>query len=375
MLNEFVGRQFPCDEFVPAGPNYTQLPQTAMACAAKGARPGEAFVDGATYVQEAFGYVNSHKWRNIGIQIAFVIGLCAAHLVVSEIVAAARSKGEVLVFKRGALKSKEDSVLVADEEHQIQPGRRSQLTDEKEAKTANVEKQTSILHWQDVSYTVKTGDGERVILDHVDGWVKPGTLTALMGVSGAGKTTLLDVLASRVTVGVVTGDILVDAAPRDESFQRKTGYVQQQDLHLPTATVRETLQFSALLRQPSRYSKAEKLAYVDEVLNMLDMQYCADAVVGVPGEGLNVEQRKRLTIGVELAARPALLLFLDEPTSGLDSQTSWSICDLLTKLSRSGQAVLCTIHQPSAILFQRFDRLLLLAKGTELLQYYLLPAG
>lgn len=149
----------------------------------------------------------------------------------------------------------------------------------------------------------------------------------------------------------------------DDSFQRKTGYVQQQDLHLPTATVRETLEFSALLRQPSRYSKQEKLAYVDEVINMLEMQSYRDAVVGIPGEGLNVEQRKRLTIGVELVARPALLLFLDEPTSGLDSQTSWSIVNLLTKLSKSGQAVLCTIHQPSAILFQRFDRLLLLAKG------------
>lgn len=93
------------------------------------------------------------------------------------------------------------------------------------------------------------------------------------------------------------------------------------------------------------------------------MQDYADAVVGVPGSGLNVEQRKRLTIGVELAARPSLLLFLDEPTSGLDSQTSWSICDLMEKLKGNGQAILCTIHQPSAILFQRFDRLLLLAQG------------
>ena len=96
---------------------------------------------------------------------------------------------------------------------------------------------------------------------------------------------------------------------------------------------------------------------------MLEMQSYRDAVVGIPGEGLNVEQRKRLTIGVELVARPALLLFLDDPTSGLDSQTSWSIVSLLTKLSKSGQAVICTIRQPSAILFQRFDRLLLLAKG------------
>lgn len=183
------------------------------------------------------------------------------------------------------------------------------------------------------------------------------------GVSGAGKTTLLDVLASRVTMGVISGEMLVDGHLRDSSFQRKTGYVQQQDLHLSTSTVREALTFSALLRQPAQYSREEKLAYVDSVIELLSMEDYSDAVIGVPGSGLNVEQRKRLTIGVELAARPQLLLFLDEPTSGLDSQTSWSICNLMEKLTRNGQAILCTIHQPSAMLFQRFDRLLLLAKG------------
>jgi ABC-type multidrug transport system ATPase subunit len=164
-------------------------------------------------------------------------------------------------------------------------------------------------------------------------------------------------------MGVVTGQMLVDGNLRDPSFQRKTGYVTQQDLHLHTSTVREALTFSALLRQPATYSRDEKIAYVDTVIDLLDMQEYSGAVIGVLGEGLNVEQRKRLTIGVELAARPQLLLFLDEPTSGLDSQTSWSICDLMEKLTKNGQAILCTIHQPSAILFQRFDRLLLLARG------------
>lgn len=164
-------------------------------------------------------------------------------------------------------------------------------------------------------------------------------------------------------MGVITGSMLVNGATRDSSFQRQTGYVQQQDLHLHTSTVREALRFSALLRQPARYTRAEKLSYVDTVIDLLEMQEYSDAVIGVPGEGLNVEQRKRLTIGVELAARPQLLLFLDEPTSGLDSQTSWSICNLMEKLTKSGNSVLCTIHQPSSMLFQRFDRLLLLAKG------------
>ena len=164
-------------------------------------------------------------------------------------------------------------------------------------------------------------------------------------------------------MGEVTGEMLVDGKLRDESFQRKTGYVQQQDLHLETSTVREALTFSALLRQPPKYTRQEKIDYVDTVISLLNMEEYAEAIIGVPGEGLNVEQRKRLTIGVELAARPQLLLFLDEPTSGLDSQTSWSILDLLEKLTNNGQAILCTIHQPSAMLFQRFNRLLLLSKG------------
>jgi ABC-type multidrug transport system ATPase subunit len=216
-----------------------------------------------------------------------------------------------------------------------------------------------------VCYDIKIKKDEtRRILDNVDGWVRPGALTALMGVSGAGKTTLLDVLAERVTVGVITGEMLVDGRPRDSSFQRKTGYVQQQDIHLETSSVREALRFSALMRQPAG-PREEKLAYVEEIIRLLDMEEYADATVGVPGEGLNVEQRKRLTIGVELAAKPQLLLFFDEPTSGLDSQTSWAICDLMEKLKNSGQAILCTIHQPSAMLFQRFDRLLFLGKFHE----------
>jgi ATP-binding cassette subfamily G (WHITE) protein 2 (PDR) len=140
--------------------------------------------------------------------------------------------------------------------------------------------------------------------------------------------------------------------------------------------VREALRFNAVMRQPSRVNRKEKLVYVEEIIKLLGMEAYADAIVGVPGDGkspkisgkpllsyvqgLNIEQRKKLTIGVELAARPQLLLFLDEPSSGLDSQTSWSILNLLEKLTSQGQAILCTIHQPSAALFQRFDRLLFL---------------
>ncbi|RSL90675.1 hypothetical protein CEP52_014514 [Fusarium oligoseptatum] len=358
-INEFVGRRFFCSDIVPSGSGYDSVHSSTNVCSVAGAVPGESTVDGEAYLRVAFGFLAKHKWRNFGVLIAFMILFLGLHLVATEYVASERSKGEVLVFTRAALKKMKPGSKDIEGGGSSQPGqaRGSSKT------TAKVEKQTSILHWRNVCYDIKIKGEPRRILDHVDGWVKPGTLTALMGVSGAGKTTLLDVLASRVTMGVITGEMLVDGHQRDSSFQRKTGYVQQQDLHLSTSTVREALIFSALLRQPSRYSKEEKLAYVDEVIDLLDMTDYADAIVGIPGSGLNVEQRKRLTIGVELAARPQLLLFLDEPTSGLDSQTSWSICDLMEKLTRSGQAILCTIHQPSAMLFQRFDRLLLLAKG------------
>jgi ATP-binding cassette subfamily G (WHITE) protein 2 (PDR) len=85
--------------------------------------------------------------------------------------------------------------------------------------------------------------------------------------------------------------------------------------------------------------------------------------------GLHVEQRKRITIGVEPAVKPQLLLFLDDPTSDLDSQTAWSICTFLLKLANHGQAIPGTIHHPSAILFQEFDRLLFLAEGDKTIYF------
>ncbi|OJJ98431.1 hypothetical protein ASPACDRAFT_61942 [Aspergillus aculeatus ATCC 16872] len=363
LINEFHDRDFQCVAIVPSGPSYMDLHSRNQVCSTVGSVPGQAFVNGDAYIQSAYDYNVSHKWRNIGIILAFMVVLGAIYLVATDFITEKKSKGEILVFPRGhgALKSgKPDDFEGGSDRNASQEKSKSDRDD-----LTVIESQTAIFQWQDVCFDIKIGKESRRILDHVDGWVKPGTLTALMGVSGAGKTTLLDVLATRTTLGVISGEMLVDGKPRDESFQRKTGYAQQQDLHLSTATVREALEFSALLRQPAHVPRREKINYVTEVIKLLDMADYADAVIGVPGEGLNVEQRKRLTIGVELAARPALLLFLDEPTSGLDSQTSWAILDLLNKLRKNGQAILCTIHQPSAMLFQRFDRLLFLQAGGQ----------
>ncbi|KAL2838015.1 ABC-2 type transporter-domain-containing protein [Aspergillus pseudoustus] len=359
MVNEFEGRTFPCsdNEWIPRGDGYFNVDRANQVCAVVSATPGNEWINGTTYLRESFRYTPNHKWRNLGIMFAFMAFFLFTYLTATEYISEAKSKGEVLLFRRG-----QAPPATGDEETRsaVTAGEKVEQSNQD---VANIQRQTAIFHWQDVCYDIKIKNEPRRILDHVDGWVKPGTCTALMGVSGAGKTTLLDVLATRVTMGVVSGEMLVDGRPRDQAFQRKTGYVQQQDLHLHTTTVREALRFSALLRQPANVTRQEKLDYVEEVIKLLGMEAYADAVVGVPGEGLNVEQRKRLTIGVELAAKPQLLLFLDEPTSGLDSQTSWSILDLIDTLTQHGQAILCTIHQPSAMLFQRFDRLLFLAKG------------
>lgn len=353
MVNEFHNRKYTCTAYIPSTlvPGYDNVGPSNHICSAVGAVAGQDYVLGDDYINSAFRYYAVDKWRNIGIIIGFIIFFLSTYMIAAELVSEKKSKGEVLVFRLG-----HKPLVWSGANNDAEGGktvggpvvaRNGEKSDSDDKEAGFIQKQTSVFHWQDVCYEVKIKNETRQILDHVDGWVKPGTLTALMGVSGAGKTTLLDCLADRTSMGVITGEMLVDGLPRDTSFQRKTGYVQQQDLHLQTTTVREALNFSALLRQPAHVPRAEKLAYVDEVIKLLDMEEYAGAVVGVPGEGLNVEQRKRLTIGVELVAKPPLLLFVDEPTSGLDSQTSWAILDLLEKLTKSGQAILCTIHQPS----------------------------
>ncbi|KAI9794987.1 MAG: hypothetical protein M1816_000007 [Peltula sp. TS41687] len=221
-------------------------------------------------------------------------------------------------------------------------------------------KTTAVLTFDKISYSV----GNARLLHNIFGYVRPGELTALMGASGAGKTTLLDILAARKNVGIVSGNILLDGKVPGPSFQRKIAYAEQFDVHEGTQTVREALRFSAELRQAYDVPLAEKHDYVEHIISLLEMEEFADIVAGNEELcGLTVEQKKRLTIGVELASKPEVLLFLDEPTTGLDSQSAFNIIRILRRLSDAGQAVLCTIHHPNSMVFASFDRLLLLQRG------------
>lgn len=315
IANEFHGRDFPCSQFVPS---YADMSGTSFSCSVIGSVAGEQTVNGDRYIWLNYRYTYEHVWRNLGILFAFLVGFMAIYFIACELNSSTTSTAEALVFRRGhepAYMRRGHEKSGDDVENTTGAPVKQSTSDAEEGQGMSaIQPQTDVFTWRDVSYDIEIKGEPRRLLDHVSGWVKPGTLTALMGVSGAGKTTLLDVLAHRTSMGVITGDMFVNGKGLDASFQRKTGYVQQQDLHLETATVRESLRFSALLRQPASVSMKEKYDYVEQVIGMLRMEDFAEAIVGVPGEGLNVEQRKLLTIGVELAAKPKLLLFLDEPT-------------------------------------------------------------
>ncbi|KAF8598979.1 pleiotropic drug resistance ABC transporter [Ceratobasidium sp. AG-I] len=369
VVNEFHGLKGECSMFAPSGPGYQGVSIANQVCTTVGATAGQSIVDGDTFVELSFGYSYDNLWRNFGIVVVFWIGFVAWFLFATERAGNIAGGATQLVFKQGArIDVLDDHKGAGDAESGSAPPDEIAGKKQHEAEVAQeaLPESRTVFSWHHLSYDITVSGGKkRRLLDDVSGFVAPGKMTALMGESGAGKTTLLNALAERVSTGVISGDRFVNGHPLPRDFAAQTGYCQQMDIHMGSTTVREALLFSAELRQPKSVPMAEKRAFVEEVIKMCAMESYADAVVGTVGEGLNVEQRKRLTIGVELAAKPQLLLFLDEPTSGLDSQSAWAIIEFLRSLANRGQAILCTIHQPSSELFQSFDRLLLLRKGGQ----------
>ncbi|KAK0494589.1 pleiotropic drug resistance ABC transporter [Armillaria luteobubalina] len=324
-----------CSQIIPRGSVYNQALLENQVCTIVGSEPGKASVSGSRFLKLSYDYAYSNIWTNLVILIAFEVAYCIALFILTEYNTRSEGETSVVLFKPGTQISL--PTVSGDEEKaafQSVPLDDNITTE----KTKQPTPYRPIFSWQHLQYTVPiSGEGDRRLLDDVSGYVVPG------------KT------------GVVIGDRFVNGQALPPDFQAQTGYCQQLDTHVPSATVREALLFSAKLRQPPSVPLAEKQAYVEECLKMCGLEAYADACV----ESLSIEHRKRTTIGVELAAKPALLLFLDEPTSGLDSQSAWAIMYFLRQLADSGQAILCTIHQPSAELFQVFDRLLLLQKGGQ----------
>ncbi|KAH9321643.1 hypothetical protein KI387_016282, partial [Taxus chinensis] len=212
------------------------------------------------------------------------------------------------------------------------------------------------------------------LLSDISGSFRPGVLTALVGVSGAGKTTLMDVLAGRKTGGYIEGNISISGYPKkQETFARISGYCEQNDIHSPNVTVYESLVYSAWLRLPQDVDKRTRMMFVQEVMELVELTSLKDALVGLPGvTGLSTEQRKRLTIAVELVANPSII-FMDEPTSGLDARAAAIVMRTVRNTVDTGRTVVCTIHQPSIDIFEAFDELLLMKRGGQVI--YAGPLG
>ncbi|KAK8069840.1 ATP-binding multidrug cassette transport protein [Apiospora phragmitis] len=368
MSNEFSGRTIECapSQLVPQGPN---IQPEYQGCATTGANVNARPVSGSDYIEASFGYTRSHLWRNFGVIIAFTVLYILVTVVATELFDFSDGGGGALIFKKSRRSKKQAQRLSApdDEEKRAENGAASgnsstesgnspQTVNEENEDMEQLAKSDSIFTWRNVEYTVPYMGGERKLLNNVNGYAKPGVMVALMGASGA-------------DYGCCRGEMFVDGRPLGPDFQRNTGFCLQSDLHDGTQTIREAVEFSALLRQDASVPRSEKIAYVDKIIDLLELNDLQDAIIS----SLGVEQRKRLTIGVELAAKPSLLLFLDEPTSGLDSQSAFSIVRFLKKLSRAGQAIVCTIHQPSSVLVQQFDMVLALNPGGN--TFYFGPIG
>ena len=372
MSNEFTGLDIICTP-----PYLVGQRAPYQSCTLQGSQPGSSTVSGADYIRVAYSYSRSHLWRNFGLICAFFIFFVCLTALGMEMQKPNKGGGSVTIYKRGQVpKSVAKAMDAGEESNDLEKNMSNEseaVADLEKASDSSrsdsddqgkgVAKNETVFTWQNVNYSIPVKGGERQLLQDVQGFVRPGKLTALMGASGAGKTTLLNTLAQRINFGMVTGEFLVDGRPLPMSFQRASGFAEQMDVHEPTATVREALRFSAKLRQPKEVPLAEKYEYCETIIKLLEMESIAGATIGTIGSGLNQEQRKRLTIAVELASKPELLMFLDEPTSGLDSQAAYNVVRFLRKLADAGQAILCTIHQPSAVLFEQFDELLLLRTG------------
>ncbi|XP_051152388.1 ABC transporter G family member 22 isoform X2 [Andrographis paniculata] len=226
------------------------------------------------------------------------------------------------------------------------------------------------LKFTDVTYKVvikgMTSTVEKDILNGITGSVDPGEVLALMGPSGSGKTTLLSLLGGRVRDPPHGGSITYNDQPYSKCLKSRIGFVTQDDVLFPHLTVRETLAYTARLRLPRTLTKEEKVQRAMDVVYELGLERCQDTMIGGSFvRGVSGGERKRVSIGNEIIINPSLL-FLDEPTSGLDSTTAMRIVETLYEIAKAGKTVITTIHQPSSRLFLKFNKLILLGKGSLL---------
>jgi len=187
---------------------------------------GQFTVSGDAYIEASFQYNYANLWPNFGIVFGFWASFLAAYLLATELSSSKSNSAEVLLFRRGHGPKEhtfDNREAIRGIDSNIEPTEFGSHNNSFTQINGADSPPGGIFTWQDVVYNIKMKGESRRLLDNVSGWVKPGTLTALMGVSGAGKTTLLNVLAQRMSTGVVTGQMKLDGKSLNLDFKRQTG--------------------------------------------------------------------------------------------------------------------------------------------------------
>ncbi|XP_016662000.1 ATP-binding cassette sub-family G member 1 isoform X2 [Acyrthosiphon pisum] len=219
------------------------------------------------------------------------------------------------------------------------------------------------LSFESLTYTVNTYINlkkvKKEILHGIGGSFRSGQLTAVMGPSGCGKSTLLNVLAG-YSISGSSGKVYLNDSLRDKNQMANIScYIQQDDYVRDLLTVRESMTIAAHLKLPTTVSAKSKASQVEDLLDALGLSIHGDTVT----KRLSGGQKKRLSIALELITNPSIL-FLDEPTSGLDSQSCSQFVSLMAELAHNqSRTMVCTLHQPSALLFEKFDQVYALSSG------------
>ncbi|XBW38381.1 hypothetical protein QEN19_003968 [Hanseniaspora menglaensis] len=277
-----------------------------------------------------------------------IFGLLVFVLAVGALIAAAVD----FISKSPMFKNNDYKQLPVDEDEEFE-------------RFINLDKPGVTLTFEDIKYCV--GKKNTKILKGISGHIVPG-LTAIMGPSGGGKSTLIDILSNKQKSGKILGSVKINGESliNTSNFKllKSIGFVDQDNFFLPTLTVYETILNSALLRLPKNMKYDTKVKFVIKVLKDLRIYDIKDNLIGNEFErGISGGERKRVAIGCELVKSPSIL-FLDEPTSGLDSANSKNVVDCLSDLAfKNNTTVVCSIHQPRANVFAKFDSLVFLGKG------------
>lgn len=204
------------------------------------------------------------------------------------------------------------------------------------------------------------------IFDGVSAHMPAGSLTAIIGGSGSGKTSILNTISHRMsgTRLKTSGSVLYNGSPNLATI--RSAYVMQQDILIPTLTVRETLLYAAELRLPPPTTTAERQRVVEEVILELGLKECADTRIGNNvHRGCSGGEKRRTSLGVQMLANPSVL-FLDEVTTGLDATSAFQLVQTLKALAKQGRTIIVTIHQPRSEIWGLFDRIILLSRGSPL---------